>query len=493
MKNLFSAILFFTIIAPVCEATTTDVAYKEKWRPQYHFTPAHRWIGDPCGLVHFDGKFHAYSWGAAESTDLIHWTEINDNAITGLPKGIAPFTGSVVIDRNNSAGYGDNAFIAAFTSFDEHSKKQSQSIAFSHDHGKSFQYYDLNPVLDIWSTEFRDPTVIWDRQNNRWVMLVAKALEKKVAFYSSPDLKRWHWESDFGPEGDSEKSWECPDLFRLPVQGTDLTKWVLVVSVNWAREQYFVGEFDGTKFTPDSTTPRPQYVDAGLDFYASRTFQDFDGTLPGVYSIGWVSTWDYAQHVPTEYGKGVWSIPRELSLVKTADGYRLVQTPVSGLSSLRGKAYRFNRNLKPGVTNLPSVAHLDNQYELIADFSTKNNDTFGLNLCSGNKQQISLTYDVKSRTLLLDRTNVSETTIPKFERIAFAKVAPVNDVLSLDIFVDKSVIEVFANGGQCVMTALVFPSESATDASVFTLEGNTHADITVFPIKTIWDKTSTAR
>lgn len=138
--------LVLAAILQFMTANADENTYNELWRPQYHFTPAHRWIGDPCGLVHFNGKFHAYSWGAAESEDLLHWTEINDNAIKGLPEKTAPFTGSVVVDRHDSAGYGKDAFIAAFTSFDEQSKKQSQSIAFSLDEGRTFRYYDLNPT-----------------------------------------------------------------------------------------------------------------------------------------------------------------------------------------------------------------------------------------------------------------------------------------------------------------------------------------------------------
>lgn len=178
MKHAF-IIIIFSALSALAHAQANSTDYSEEWRPQYHFTPAHRWIGDPCGNVHFNGKYHAYSWGAAETDDLVHWTEINNDSFKDLPEGTAAFTGSVVVDRDNTAGYGKNAFIAAFTSFDKESKKQSQSIAFSHDEGRTFQYYDLNPVIDIWSTEFRDPTVIWDKQTERWIMLVAKALEKK--------------------------------------------------------------------------------------------------------------------------------------------------------------------------------------------------------------------------------------------------------------------------------------------------------------------------
>lgn len=490
MKRLLSAIAlatcWMTTFSQEAPQQPSEAAYTEKWRPQYHFTPAHRWIGDPCGLVYFNGKFHGYSWGAAESDDLLHWTEINHNAIKDTPKGIGQFTGSVVVDKDNSAGYGKNSFIAAFTSFDEQSKKQSQSIAFSRDEGKTFQYYDLNPVIDTWSTEFRDPTVIWDNHTGRWVMVVAKALEKKIAFYGSEDLKHWEWLSDFGPAGDSEKSWECPDLFQLPVQGTNDKKWVLLISVNWAREQYFVGEFDGTKFIPDTPDQQPLYVDEGLDYYASRTFQDFDGDLPSVYSLGWVSTWDYAQNVPTEYGKGVWSLPREMSLKMTPEGLRLVQAPLASLARLRETPVKLSRRLKPGTSELDGVAAMGNQYELVASFSTGEDNTFGFNLCTGKGHKLVMTYDTQTGTLILDRTDATEVRLPKFERIAFAKVQPIDGNIGFDIFVDKSVVEIYVNGGECVMTALTFPSDEEYGAEIFSQRSGTKADISVYPLKSVW-------
>ncbi|MDE7406926.1 MAG: glycoside hydrolase family 32 protein, partial [Muribaculaceae bacterium] len=343
MKKYF--ILSLVLGIAFSAAGAGDSLYRAPYRPQYHFTPAHRWIGDPCGTIKHRGRYMAYSWGGAVSDDLLHWQELNDHAIKGVPQHTATFTGSVVVDKNNTAGYGEDALIAAFTSFDEHSKKQSQSIAFSRDGGITYQYYDLNPVVDIWSTEFRDPTVIWDKDAGRWVMLVAKALEKKVVFYGSYDMKNWTWLSEFGPMGDNDRSWECPDMFRLPVEGTDERRWVLVVSVNWAREQYFVGEFDGTCFIPDSTDQAAQYVDDGLDYYASRVFQDYDNPDAGdVYTIGWVNTWDYATLAPSKWGKGIWSLPRKLSLYKGADGRLWMrQTPLKAIDSLRQKPVKMNR------------------------------------------------------------------------------------------------------------------------------------------------------
>lgn len=461
--------------------------YGERWRPQYHFTPAHRWIGDPCGLVYADSVFHAYSWGAYESSDLLHWREINNDALRNVPDGIGKFTGSVVVDRDNTSGFGNGTYVAAFTSFDEVSKKQSQSVSFSDDKGRNFYYYDRNPVIDIWSTEFRDPTVIWDKERGRWVMLVAKALEKKVSFYSSSNLKDWEWLSDFGPMGDNERSWECPDMFRLPVEdGAGQEKWVLVVSVNWAREQYFVGEFDGIRFIPDHPYSEPLYVDDGLDYYASRVFQDFDGTLSDTYSIGWVSTWDYAQNVPTEYGKGVWSLPRSLSLRHSDDGLRLVQKPFEGIKSLRGKAYAFDSRLKPGITQLPGITEMGNVYEMIMDIPADSGNMIGVFICQGDGKRLVLGYDVSSCRLTLDRTNVSDVEIPKFERISSCKVAPVNGHLSIDLFMDKSVVEIFVNDGEKVMTALAFPPDSAVSASVFSLKRTSPVKITTYEMKSVW-------
>lgn len=461
--------------------------YHEPFRPQYHFTPEHRWIGDPCGLVKYDGKYHGYSWGAAESDDLIHWKEVNKDAIKGLPDNISPFTGSVVVDRLNTAGYGENALIAIFTSFDKDSKKQSQSIAFSLDGGDTFNYYDRNPVIDIWSTEFRDPTVIRYEPTGKWIMTVAKALEKKVAFYESDNLKDWKWISDFGPMGDNEKSWECPDLFQLTVEETGEKKWVLVVSVNWAREQYFIGDFDGKEFKPDKPYSEPLYVDDGLDFYASRVFQDYDETNDNMHSLGWVNTWDYAQQAPSKWGKGVWSIPRTMTLYTTTEGLRLRQRPLNSLSALRGKEFKFNRKVSAGVTSLPRIAHMDNQYELKVNINPEGNDVAGLNLCCGDGRKVALSYDAASGYLTVDRTHSTAEELPKFSRIAYAKVTERKGApLSLDIFTDKSTIEIFAEDGTNVFTLLTYASQAQTGVELFSQRGKTTFDITAWPLQSIW-------
>ena len=482
-------LMFLIALTAVSQEQYSDSQelYREKYRPQYHYTPANRWIGDPCGLIKFNGKYMAYCWGAAESTDLVHWKELNNHAITNMPKGIAAFTGSVVIDRKNTAGYGENTPIAAFTSFDEASKKQSQSIAFSLDQGLTFKYYDLNPVLDIWSTEFRDPTVIRDERNDRWVMAVAKALEKKVAFYHSADLKHWTWMSDFGPMGDQERSWECPDLFQVCVDGNpNAKKWVLVVSVNWAREQYFVGDFDGSRFVPDHPDAAPLYLDEGLDYYASRVFQNYDDAPDKVYTIGWVNTWDYANPAPTTYGKGIWSLPREYSLRSTPQGLRLYQMPCEALKSLRGAPYTFSRRLKPGICPLPAVSKMDNTYELQAEIHVNGNDVAGFHLCEADGRKVAVSYDTASGTLLIDRTHSTDAEIEKFSRVAHHKVKPVDGVVTLNIFVDKSTIEIFVNHGESVCSLLTFAAPEQTNAIIFSLTGKTKVNLTAWPMKSIW-------
>lgn len=491
MKKIILPVLLGTALCAYLRATPVNTdsipLYNEEYRPRYHFTPAHRWIGDPCGLIKTDSVYHLYYWGAASGKDLVHWKEINNHAINNVPKGIACFTGSVVADKEGSAGFGKDALVAVFTSFDEESKKQSQSIAFSLDGGNTFQYYDRNPVLDIWSTEFRDPTVIWDDRHKRWVMFVAKALEKKIGIYVSPNLKDWEWKSDFGPLGDTEKSWECPDVFQVEVEGEPgVRKWVMVVSVNWAREQYFIGDFDGESFIAEEPAQYPLYVDEGLDYYASRVFQTPDEKDAAPVTLGWVNTWDYANPAPSKWGKGIWSVPREYKLRRTAEGLRLYQNPVENLKMLRGKPIGISKILSAGVTPLRQIGKLGNAYELVVDFTNLGTHPFGLNLCEGEGRRLVLSYDPSSHYLSVDRTNVAKEEIPKFERKAHVKVLPQDGKLKLHVFVDKSTVEVFANDGEKTLTMLTFAAEGQDVASLFSLGQGVKARITAYPLKSIW-------
>ena len=157
-SRILSLILMVSGSLSAMAQPSTDSMYNEQYRQQYHFSPRKGWIGDPSGLMYYQGKYHLFWWGKAESDDLVHYKEVSPNVMKDVDKNIACFTGSALIDKNNTAGYGKDAYIAALTVFERDSKKQAQGIAFSHD-GKNFYHYDGNPVLDIWSTEFRDPTV----------------------------------------------------------------------------------------------------------------------------------------------------------------------------------------------------------------------------------------------------------------------------------------------------------------------------------------------
>ncbi|WUH89702.1 GH32 C-terminal domain-containing protein [Streptomyces sp. NBC_00433] len=262
----------------------------EPYRPRIHYTPAQNWMNDPNGLIFYKGRYHLFyqynpsgntwgnmSWGHAVSTDLVHWKELP----LAIPQDDQEmvFSGSVVLDRNNTSGLGTSRkppLVAVYTSNYKQTGKQAQSLAYSTDEGLTWTKYSGNPVLDIGSTNFRDPKVFWQQATHRWLMVVALSDQHKVRFYSSPDLKSWTALSDFGPAGATGGLWECPDLFELPVAGAGHRhKWVLVVNINpggiagGSGAQYFTGDFDGTRFTSDDP---PSYTPP-----AGMILADFEG------------------------------------------------------------------------------------------------------------------------------------------------------------------------------------------------------------------------
>lgn len=484
IKQLTLALLF-----SACAANMQGQPYNEPYRPQYHFSPAQGWIGDPSGLTYYEGQYHLFWWGKAVSTDLVHYRQVSPNVMEDTPPGISNFTGSMVIDKHNTAGWGPGAWVAAMTVYEKDSKKQAQGLAFSHD-GVHFSHFDKNPVIDLWSTEFRDPTVFWHEQTRRWVMVVAKALEKKVKFYSSANLKDWTWESDFGPAGDQEKSWECPDLFQVPVDGNwNNRRWVMVVSVNWAQEQYFIGDFDGHKFTlMDGHPQQPLYVDRGLDYYASRVVRDYDDTLHQAITLGWVATWDYAPLAPSVWGKGFWSLPRLYGLTSFAgEGLRLTQTPLPALQQLRGKLFSKRLELPVGAHPIAGFAPKSNQYELDVTFDTSRSNTFGFYLAEGNGHKTVVSYDTDARMLLVDRTNAADVEIPKFGRVAKAEVQPEGGKLRLHVYVDRSSIEIFANRGKEVFTLLTYAGNTQTGIETFAHRPGTRMELRAWPLRSIWN------
>lgn len=488
MKYYSIIIVFLFFCSGIKGQNHEEELYKEKYRPQFHFSPKKGWIGDPCGFIYYQGKYQMFWWGKVVSDDLVHYKEISEKVMKGEPRKIGYFTGSVLVDKDNTAGFGENAMIANYTIFDHETKNQSQGISYSQD-GEIFQYYDGNPVIDIGSTEFRDPTVIWHEPTKKWVMVVALALEKKIRFYSSPDLKYWTWMSDFGPKGDSERSWECPDLFQLSVDGDpNNKKWVLVVSINWAREQYFIGDFDGNSFQlMDGHPEQPLYVDYGMDYYASRVFQDYDNSLDNVTTMGWVAYWDYAPKVPSTWGKGFWSIPRNLKLKTYPEGMRMLQVPHENLKSLRKEVVTYKGKIPQGISPLPQFIPKENIYEMEIVLSTETPNIYGLNLCVGEGRKVVFRYDTKSETLLVDRTNCPDVAIEKFPRVSYAKVSPIDNKIRLHFFVDKSSIELFTNEGKEVFTLQTYAGEMQTGIEIFALNKGTSITFNAWNLKSIWN------
>lgn len=458
------------------------------YRPAYHFSSKRGWVGDPCGLIKApDGQYHIYWWGHATSPDLVHFNELSSHSIKGVPDSISCFTGSVVVDHNNAAGFGKDAWIAAYTTFNRKSKVQSQSIAPSKDGGLTFDFM-APPVIDLNHTEFRDPTCFWHEPSGKFVFVVAKALDKKAEFYTSSDMRNWELSGSFGPAGDSDRSWECPELISLPLDG-DPSKMhdVMIVSCNWDKVQYFTGHFDGKTFTADEgTSDLPRYIDLGLDTYATHAFHNYSNSEMEPTILSWVAKWDYAPAANKHYRADMFSLPRNLKLVTIDSVPTLIQTPVKALESLRGKAIDLSRKLPVGVSEITPLSNLSNQYELNLTLPASEPELYGLNLCVGEGRKLSISYDTENQTLCIDRTNVADSKLPRFERVVGAKVPSVNGEITMQIFVDKTSVEIFCNGGSQVFTVLTFPSPSQTGVEMTTLRKPRSISATAYPLASIW-------
>jgi len=670
-NTLFLLTIVFSVFA-LSFSTQTLVAqqpYREPFRPQYHFTPPKNWMNDPNGMVYFEDEWHLFyqynpfgdkwghmSWGHAVSKDLIHWEHLP----LALPEanGIMIFSGSAVVDWKNTTGFGKNEkppLIAIYTGHRE--GRQDQRIAYSNDKGRTWTNYSENPVLDVKMADFRDPKVFWHEPTGRWVMTVALAAEKKVHFYTSPNLKTWKYVGEFGPAGATGGLWECPDLFPLPVDGAGDgggKKWVLIVNINPGGPaggsgcQYFVGEFDGNRFIADplpaakaewipegkiladfekgygdwkadgdafgaspasgtlpnqmpvagfkgkglvnsffsgdqSTgtltsppfeisagylsfligggahpetrvdllvdgkavrTARGQemerltwkswdvrdlsgktaqiqvvdkhkggwghinfdhpiladaparaaseealWADYGSDFYAGVSWSDVPQKDGRRIWLGWMSNWNYANDVPTAPWRSGFSIPRELRLRKTNDGYRLTQSPVAEISKLRLP--------KEGVdaTTIESV----NQWiqgrglksgpmEIAFTLTGKSDGVEGIRLFEGREQATVIGVNRKKGELFVDRTKSGLVNLhPKFANIQVAPLSAKDQPVKLRILVDIGSVEVFANDGEQVITSLIFPKDSGRDIRFFGDPGATRIqNLEVGDLKSIW-------
>lgn len=462
-------------------ADTFDTSNREKFRPAFHHTPLYGWMNDPNGMFYKDGLWHLYyqwnpfgskwqnmTWGHSSSPDMIHWTH-HQAAIE--PDGLGTvFSGSSAIDRENSAGFGKDAVLAMYTSA---GVSQIQSLAWSTDNGNTFSKYEGNPTLTL-ESEARDPNMFWNPDTRLWTLVLAHALEHEMLIFTSPDMKQWTLQSRFGKGlGAQDGVWECPDLFELPLEGTDTKKWVLLCNLNpgglfgGSATQYFVGDFDGKTFTPDLDAEGKvptKWLDFGKDHYATVSFSDAPAGRRTV--VGWMSNWQYAAEVPTMQFRSANTLPRDLSLFRHSDGQLYVAcVPSPEMLTLRGHIVK--AVAKQTVRTKPVRFAIPPVCEITLDVEPQKADSVVLVLSNSKDEKISMTYDPVKNRFSFDRRQSGITDFSQdFPSGTAAPVMCADNQLSLRIFIDRSSVEVFEKNGRFVMTNLVFPNEPYSTLSL---------------------------
>ena len=445
-------------------ADTFDTANREQHRPLYHHSPACGWMNDPNGMFYKAGTWPLYyqhnpygsqwenmTWGHSSSTDLVHW-EHHPAPIE--PDGLGSiFSGSCVVDKENTAGFGKDAIIAFYTSAGQ---SQTQCLAYSTDNGMTFTKYDRNPIITSTVPDFRDPHVFWNEEAGHWNLILAAG--QQMSIYSSANLKEWKHESDFGATyGNHGGVWECPDLMKLPVAGTDKEKWMLICNINpggpWggSAAQYFIGDFDGKTFTCESKPEVTKWMDYGKDHYATVTFDNApDGRRVG---IAWMSNWQYANQVPTQQFRSANSIAREYGLFEyNGETYCSVK-PVKEMDTLRGNQRKTPSEACEMVVTLKGDAQL-----------TLRND---------RNERVVISYNQEDGIIDFDRRHSGNVSFSD----AFPTIVTTptyGTVHQLRIFIDRCSIELFDEEGKVAMTNLVFPT---TPYNRLTLKGKAKAKI----------------
>ncbi|OAS21828.1 glycoside hydrolase family 32 protein [Paenibacillus oryzisoli] len=473
--------------------------YTEKFRPQYHLSPESGNLSDPNGMVYFEGEYHQFyqnsgQWGHAVSRDLIHWEH--------LPIALARdslgevWSGSAVVDAKDTSGFfgGKAGLVAIFTHYK--GGLQSQSIAYSSDKGRTWSKYEGNPVIpNPGLKDFRDPKVIWHEPTKSWVMVVS--VDNRVQFYTSPDLKAWKLASEFGKDQGSHAAvWECPDLFELPVEGTQTKKWVLTISIGnnnttkGSTAQYFVGSFDGHTFKNENPPSDVLWTDSGKDFYAAMSYSDIPAKDGRRIWLGWMSNWRYPFVMPTGAWKGNLSIPRELRLRNIPNqGIRLIQEPIKELQTLHGKEVSIKKQqLADGVNPFERVK--GTSYELVSELTIQPNSKVEFQLRKGIDQTTKVTYDAYAEKLTIDRTHSGISSFEKnFAEQVTAPLKLKDGKLKLQFFVDEASLEIFANDGEAVVSSLIFPDPTSNRLDLTASEGSVMLEKAQFyPMGTIWRK-----
>jgi fructan beta-fructosidase len=487
--------------------------YDEPHRPQIHFSPSANWMNDPNGMVFSNGEYHLFyqyypnatvwgpmHWGHAVSKDLVHWEH--------LPIALYPdklgliFSGSAVVDKENSSGFGtktDPPLVAMFTYHLMEGEQagrtnfQYQGIAYSTDKGRTWTKYDKNPVIPNTENikDFRDTKVFWNEKLKSWSVVFA--VGDHVRFYNSPDLKSWQMTGEFGKsDGTHSGVWECPDLFPLQINGK--TKWILLVSINpggpngGSATQYFIGDFDGKTFKNDNAPEKVLWLDYGRDNYAGVTWSNAPDNRR--IFLGWMSNWDYAQKVPTEKWRSAMTLPRELSLRNTVDGIRIFQKPVAETEKLRSreifraKNKSIENSLKIGENKSPLREAI---FEI--DLSKTNAKDFGVEAENSKSETFKIGYDVETKRFYTDRTKSGDTAFStEFAKSrTFSPRVSRETTLKLHLIFDAASVEMFADDGASAMTDIFFPTEGFTDFQFFSNGGKTQiSSAKVWNLKSIW-------
>ena len=436
---------------------TFDMKNREQYRPVYHHTPAYGWMNDPNGMFYKDGVWNLYfqhnpygsqwenmTWGHSTSTDLVHWKFQGDPV---QPDALGTvFSGSAVVDKENTSGFGKGAVIALYTSAGEN---QTQSMVYSTDNGKTFTKYEGNPVITSNVPDFRDPHMFWNEDIKKWNMILAAGQHMEI--YTSDNLKDWKYESSFGEKyGNHGGVWECPDLMKMKVRGTDKEKWMLICNINpggpfgGSATQYFIGDFDGHKFTCESKPEVTKWMDYGKDHYATVTF---DNAPEGRrVAIAWMSNWQYANQVPTLQYRSGNSIPRDLGLFEYKGETYCSVVPSPEMTAARSK--------KAGKK-------LTESCEMVVNL--KGDATITLSNDKGEK--VVMNYDAKAETFSMDRTKSGKADFSN-DFAATTKAPTYGKISQLRIFIDKSSIEALDADGKMSMTNLVFPSKPYNKVTV---------------------------
>ena len=477
----------------------------EQYRPLIHFSPAKNWINDPNGMVYNNGiyhlffQYHPYSsvwgpmhWGHATSKDMIAWKR---EPIAIYPDSLGTiFSGSAVVDKNNTSGFGKKGqtpLVAIFTQHDTIGEKagsnnfQNQSIAYSLNDGKTWIKYSANPVIkNSGFRDFRDPKVMWFEPQKKWVMSLSA--KENIFFYSSPDLKNWTKESEFGANrGAHGGGWECPDLVKLDDNG--IPRWVLIVNLNpggpnkGSGTQYFVGNFDGKTFSSDQKETR--WLDYGPDNYAGVTWSN---TGKRTLFLGWMSNWLYANQVPTETWRNAMTLPRELKLKHIGKDIFVTSSPVKELLKRQFPSVvmenikvikSFDISSKAKQVKFPYRLNLS--ADKIKDFSLKLSNDIG--------EEMIIGFDKKQQQYFMDRTKSGKINFEKnFAARHFAPRLTNKTSLNISLVIDASSVEMFADDGLTVMTEIFFPTKPYSQIKIQSTDNLMIKKLEYIPLKSIW-------